>query len=246
MDDQFQLLFDKMKIEMQKQTIELTNNILDKMDEKLKPIQEENQRLNLKVEKLEKKVEVLERDRKRNNIIVHGLAEKEQSTLDLMMCLKNHISDDLGINIESYEINNIYRIGIKNKNEKPRPLLVSLVSAWKKAEITRNKRKLKELYITEDFSKETLEIRKSLQPKLMEERQKGNLAYIKYDKLIVKESSRNTEKRKRETTTSPLDKSQSKKLQITTGLVKNNRKNAFDMMRGRSQSLSTISTSTEQ
>lgn len=113
MDDQFQLLFDKMKIEMQKQTIELTNNILDKMDEKLKPIQEENQRLNLKVKKLEKKVEVLERDRKRNNIIVHGLAEKEQSTLDLMMCLKNHISDDLGINIESYEINNIYRIGKK-------------------------------------------------------------------------------------------------------------------------------------
>ncbi|CAH2094926.1 unnamed protein product [Euphydryas editha] len=67
MDGQFQLLFDKMKIEMQNQTIELTNTILDKMEEKLKPILEENKILKLKVEKLEKKVERLERDKRSNN-----------------------------------------------------------------------------------------------------------------------------------------------------------------------------------
>lgn len=245
MEEQFQLLFDKMKIEMQNQTIELTNNILDKMEEKLKPIQEENQRLNLKLEKLEKKVETLERDRKRNNIIVHGLAEKQQSTLDLIKCFKRILSDELGIKIESHEVNNIYRIGSRNKNEKPRPLLVSLVSGWNKVEIMKNKKSLKEVYITEDFSKETLEIRKLLQPKLKEERQKGNLVYIKYDKLIVKEKPRTTDKRKREITTTPQDKVETKKQQ-TTSLSKNNRINAFDMMRGRSKSLSTISTPTNQ
>ncbi|KAJ8705316.1 hypothetical protein PYW07_011143 [Mythimna separata] len=100
------------------------------MDEKLKPILEENQILKQKVDKLEKKVELLEREKKSNNIIIHGLPE-------------------------------------------------------------------------EDYSKETLEIRKSLQPKLIEERQKGNLVYIKYDKLIVKENSRPIDKRKREKSTSP-------------------------------------------
>lgn len=244
MEEQFQLLFDKMKIEMQNQTIELTKNILDKMEEKLKPIQEENQRLNLEVEKLEKKVEILERDRKRNNIIVHGLKEREQSTLDLIKCFKNLLSDEIGINLENHEINNIYRIGRINENGKPRPLLVSLVSGWKKVEIMKSKKKLKEAYITEDYSKETLEIRKSLQSKLKEERQKGNLAFIKYDKLIVKENSRTTDKRKREITTSPQDKLQPKKQQ--TSLSKNNRINAFDMMRGRSHSLSTIATPTKQ
>lgn len=246
MDAQFQLLFDKMKIEMQNQTIELTYNILEKMEEKLKPVLEENQRLKLKVEQLENKVGLLERDKRNNNIIIHGLAEQEQSTLDLINCIKEHMLEELGITIESYEVNKIYRIGIRNKNEKPRPLLVSLVSGWKKAEIMRNKKKLKELYITEDFSKETLEIRKSLLPKLMEERQKGNFAYIKYDKLIVKKNSRVImDKRKREKSTSPQTESQPKKQQATSS-SKNNRINAFDMMRGRSHSLSTISTSKNQ
>ncbi|XP_028160059.1 uncharacterized protein LOC114352603 [Ostrinia furnacalis] len=241
MEEQFQLLFDKMKIEMQNQTIELTNTILDKMDEKLKPILEENQILKEKVENLENKVELLEREKKSNNIIIHGLAEKEQTTLDLIKCIKKCFLDELGITIENYEINKIYRIGSRNKNEKPRPTLLSLVSGWKKTEIMRNKKKLKELYLTEDYSKKTLEIRKSLQSKLTEERQKGNLAYIKYDKLIVKENPRTIEKRKRDKSTSPQVELQPRKQQ-TLKSSKNNRINAFDVMRGRSNSLSTIPT----
>lgn len=248
MDEQFQLLFEKMKIEIQNQTIELTNTILGKMEEKLKPVLEENQSLKLKVEKLEKKVEFLERDRKGNNIIIHGLAEQEQSALDLIKRIKKCFLDELGITIEIHEINKIYRIGMRNKNEKPRPTLLSLVSGWKKAEILRNKKKSKELYITEDFSKETLEIRKSLQHKLMEERQKGNLGYIKYDKLIVKENPKAIDKRKRENSTSPQVELQPKKQQTqqTLSSTKNNRINAFDRMRDRSQSLSAISTTMKQ
>lgn len=245
MDEQFQLFFDKMKIEMQNQTIEITNNILGQMEEKLKPVIEENQKLKIKVDTLEKKVELLERDKKSNNIIIHGLEEREQSTLDLIKCVNKLFLEELGITIENHEINKIYRIGKRNKNEKPRPALLSLASGWKKSEIMRNKKKLKELYITEDFSKETLEIRKSLQPKLMEERQKGNLAYIKYDKLIVKENSRVIDKRKREKSTSPRVELQPKK-QLTESSAKNNRINAFDKMRGRSHSFSTISTTTKQ
>lgn len=244
MEEQFQLLFNKMKIEMQNQTIELTNTILDRMEEKLKPVLEENKILKLKVESMEKKVERLEKDKKRNNILIHGLEEKENSTLDLIINIKNCFLKELDITLEDYDINKIHRIGKKN-NEKPRPTLLSLVSEWKKNEIMRNKKKLKELYITEDYSKETLEIRKSLHPKLMEERKKGNLAYLKYDKLIVKEKSKAIDKRKREVSTSPQDDLQPRKQQ-TLSSSKNNIVNAFDILTSRSHSLSSISTTTKQ
>lgn len=56
----------------------------------------------------------------------------------------------------------------------------------------------------EDYSKEILEKRKQLQPQLEEEKKKGNIAYIKYDKLIVLNPKNNDgEKRKRETSDSP-------------------------------------------
>lgn len=245
MDEQFQLLFNKMKMEMQNQTTELTNIILDKMDEKLKPVLEANQMLKSKVEKLEKRVEILERDKRSNNIIVHGLAEKEHTTLDLIEHIGKSFLDEIGITLENYEINKIYRIGKINNNEKPRPILLSLVSGWKKIEIMKNKKKLKNIYITEDYSKETLEIRRSLQPKLMEERKKGNLAYIKYDKLVVKENSRTIDKRKREKSTPPQDELQPRKQQ-TLSTPKDSRANAFELMRSRSYSLTTTSSKAKQ
>lgn len=248
MEDQFQLLFDNMKIEMQKQTTELTNTLttelMNKMEEKLQPVLEENKILKLKVENLEKKVEYLERDKKNNNLIIHGLKEEEKSTPDLLKMVKQCFSEELNITLEEYEVNKIYRIGNTNKDGKPKPTLLSLTCGWKKNEIMKNKKKLKECYITEDYPKEVLEKRRSLQPKLNEERKKGHLAYIKYDKLIVKENKNVNEKRKREISTSPQTEQQPRKQTMTTS--KTNRINAFDMMRARSHSLSTCPSTKEQ
>ncbi|GBP47410.1 High-affinity choline transporter 1 [Eumeta japonica] len=56
---------------------------------------------------------------------------------------------------------------------------------------------------TEDFPKEVLAKRKALQEKLKEERKKGKIVFLKYDKLVVKENESIKEKRKRETSSSP-------------------------------------------
>lgn len=45
---------------------------------------------------------------------------------------------------------------------------------------------LKSIHITENYLKEVLVKRKELQVKLTEESQKGNTAYLNYDKVIVK------------------------------------------------------------
>ncbi|CAG4989728.1 unnamed protein product [Colias eurytheme] len=234
-----------MKIEMQNQTVELTNTIMEKIDDKLKPILEENKILKNKVENLEKRVGNLEREKKMNNIIIHGLKEDEKSIQDLLNNVKRHFLDELNFTLEDRDVNKIYRIGKGNNDNKPRPIVLSLVSGWRKSEIMKNKKKLKELYLTNDYSKETLEKRKALQSKVREEREKGNFAYIKYDKLVVKENPNSKDKRKRETSYSPQEDVQPRKQQTLTS-ASTSRKNAFDMMRIRSNSFSTSPTAMKQ
>lgn len=93
-------------------------------------------------------------------------------------------------------------------------------------------------YITEDFSKEMLEIRKDLQEKLKLEKEKGNEAFIRNNKLIIKEKTE-VEKRKRESSASPKD------LNVATSGEKNiiapskmHKTDIFTYMRARSSSLS--------
>lgn len=251
MEDQFQMLFEKMKTEMQNQNAELrdsiTKNIMDRMEEKLVPLIEENKNLKIKIEKLEKEIEFMKRGEKNNNIIIFGLEERETSTSELLQEVRDNLKNDLKINIEDYEINKIHRIGTKTKeNNKTRPVLCSFISNWKKSEIIKNKKYLQKIYISEDYPKEVLEKRKMLQVQLVEERKKGNIAYLKYDRLIVKENKDSQEKRKRESSASPSAYNNQPKKQQIVSSIKSNRTNAFDMMRSRSNSLSNLSNAKKQ
>ncbi|GBP92129.1 hypothetical protein EVAR_100304_1 [Eumeta japonica] len=103
------------------------------------------------------------------------------------------------------------------------------VSSRRRNLILKNKKKLPEgIYIKEDFTKETLEIRKSLQPKLEEERNKGNIAYLRGEKLITKKPSdiQKSEKRKRDPFYSPNQNQQP----FSAGPKKIAAKNAFEFM----------------
>ncbi|XP_063394702.1 uncharacterized protein LOC134679684 [Cydia fagiglandana] len=235
MEAQFELYFEKMQKEMHAQTEVITTRITETIDTKLKPLIEENDKLKKKVDLLEKKVEFMEKEKKSNNIIIHGLCESEKSTTELINHVQEKFLTELNISLEALDINKMYRIGKNKKDDKPRPTLLSFVSGWKKTEIMRNKNKSKELKLTEDHSKDILERRKALMPQLMEERNKGNIAYIKYDKLIVKEATNTKENRKRELSISPSNNSQPKKQQTATPPI-NKKTNAFDLMRARSSS----------
>ncbi|CAB3261583.1 unnamed protein product [Arctia plantaginis] len=81
---------------------------------------------------------------------------------------------------------------------------------------------------------------------LIEERKKGKIAFLKYDKLVVKENETTNEKRKRETSSSPHSSDIQPKRQQATVPFKANRTNAFDMMRMRSNSLTIAPTSKQQ
>ena len=239
MEEQFQLLFDKMKIEMQIQTNELkesiTNNILDRIDEKLTPLIEENEKLKQKICSLENEVEYLKKEKKSNNIVIYELEESEKSIPELLQNLKGIFKQDLNVTVEENEVNRLYRLGGTKVDNKHRPVLLSFTNGWKKDQIMMNKKNLKGIYVSEDYTKEVIKKRKALLPQLLEEKKKGNIAFLKYDKLVVKGS--NTDKRKRELSISPLSISTTNpRKQQTTNSIKLNRKNAFDLMRTRSTS----------
>lgn len=249
MDEQFQLLFDKMKIEMEKQTNDLkeslTKNIMDRIDEKLTPMVEENEKLKQKICNLENEIEYLKKEKKSNNIVLYGLEEREKSILELFQTVKEIFKRDLNLSVEENELNRLYRLGKNKAENKHRPVLLSFTNGWKKDQIIKNKKSLKEIYISEDYSKEVIEKRKALLPQLLEEKKKGNIAFLKYDKLVVK--GPNVDKRKRELSTSPQSTSTTKnKKQQTISSIRNNRTNAFDLMRIRSNSLTDILTHTSK
>ncbi|KAK9884380.1 hypothetical protein WA026_005336 [Henosepilachna vigintioctopunctata] len=195
------------------------------MDEKLIPIVEENKELKIRVDTLEKEIESLKREGRSNNIVVFGIEEKEKSTIELLLELKENIKQDLNIDIVNNEVNKLHSIGKKYpESSTPRPVICSFVNNWRKNEII----------------KKALKKRKELQTKLVEERNKGNIAYLKCDKLIIKENNTSQEKRKGDMSTSPFSSYTQPKNQPTLFTFKANRTNAFDKMRSRSNSFSNI------
>lgn len=206
-----ELLLQKIDEKLNQQTVAITNsitkNVMEALDDKMKLIVEENQVLKSRITELEQKLHNVEKEKRKNNLIFFGIGEMKKTEAELVEYMKELIVDT-GINMDSYEISNAYRIG-KWKDNKNRPIIVSFTTTWKKRMVQKNKSKLPPgIYIMEDYTKEVLERRKQLQGQLEEERKKGKNAFLVQDKLIVKDPmDKNREKRKRETSGSPSSSS---------------------------------------
>lgn len=234
-----------MKAEMAAQTKEITEavtkNVSDNINEKLTALVEENKSLKTELKILNDKIKSMEEHKKQNNIIFFGIKEEQRSESPIEAVIKV-LGKDMSIHINSSEINNAFRLGEK-KDNKPRPILVTFTTKWRRNEVLRNKRKLDpEVYVKEDLSKETLEKRKQLLPQLKEERAKGKICYFIKDKIIIKEPNDGKgDKRKRECISSP---NKSPKETSTMAPKKITKTNMLDYIaRGRAASLSLPSTS---
>lgn len=214
MDKNMELLLQKLEEKLDKQaeqiTQSVTRNVMEAIDDKMNTIIEENNYLKNKISELETKIKSLETAKRKNNLVFFGVEEEGKTETELVDHIKD-IVEDTGVQMNSQEISNLYRIGKKTEN-RSRPVVVSLTTMWKKHLILKNKSSLPpNIYVKEDYSKEILEKRKQLQPQLEEEKKKGNIAYLKRDQLIVvKSKDNNREKRKRETSSSPNQPTQKK------------------------------------
>lgn len=240
MNNDMEILFEKIKeqmaIQTEKITESVTKNVSENIDAKLKTIMEENKSLKTEVRSLQAKIKYMDSEKRRNNILIFGAKENQYE--NMIEEVKKIIETQTEAKIENHEINKAYRLGAKG--EKTRPILVSFTTTWKRNEIMRKKNKTAtDIYFKEDLSKETLEKRRELLPKLKEERERGKLAYIRGDKLIVREPIEGSrDKRKRNSLESP-NTSPSQEPAPAPKKKINKTTNMFDYMaRGRSASLS--------
>lgn len=166
-------------------TKRVTENVHRILDEKLKILEEKYENIEHRLENQETRLYYMEKQARERNLIFFGIPENQNSYIDLENELTGFIHHHFNITIESIDIQSVKRLG--KKTDKPRPIVVTFTTLRKKIEILRKKKKLDgtEYYIKEDYPKHIIEKRKELQDQVRVEREKGNKAFIKYDRLIV-------------------------------------------------------------
>lgn len=136
-------------------------------------------------EEQEKRLDFIEKEIRIRNLILFGIAEEEKTYPELETLIIGVIKGSLDVDLEKSEIEFVKRIG--KKSNKIRPIVFAVTTLGKKIEILQNKKKLDgtNCYIKQDYPKKIQEIRKTLQPLLEQETEKGNKAVIQYDKIVL-------------------------------------------------------------
>ena len=179
------------KIRMCSRDIEESLNFFQDIQEKKVHDLEEKIHNKTEIGQTEKiKIRQLE-DRQRNNLRLNGLKENEsesweQTELKVIKVFKNNL------NIKGVTIERAHRPGkISSKN--PRTIVMKLLNYKEKIKVLKNPHKLKRtnIYINEDYSFDTMVIRKKLLEEMKVNRNNGIYSIVIYDKLIVKEFRKN-------------------------------------------------------
>jgi len=163
---------------------------MERTDKTVKDMMEGRIATTEKMEKeLKTKLRMLEDRSRRNNLKIDGIKEMDKETWDdcekrIKEVLKNNLKMD-GIEIER-----AHRLGRKDHNkQRPRTIIFKL-SSWKqKQRILKNRNKLRHtgMFINEDFSDATNEIRKQLTIDMKKNREDGKYSVLVYDRLITRE-----------------------------------------------------------
>ena len=108
--------------------------------------------------------------------------------------MRDFIENELNLDAENIWIERAHRIGEKIKNDENnynRTIVVRFLSYKDKNKVLEHYREKKlwekKFYINEDFSDETIELRKELFKKVKKLREKGKFAKLVYNKIITHE-----------------------------------------------------------
>ena len=136
-----------------------------------------------------KLVEMEDRSR-RNNLGFDGLMENpkknwEECERKVQEVISNHLEIEHDVEIEK-----CYRME-KRKGNRPHMIVCNFLRFKYKQKILQNANKLKDtgIYVYQDFSNGTMEVRKSLWEIVLEYRRQGKYAFLNYRKIVVRDNS---------------------------------------------------------
>ena len=142
-------------------------------------LKQENSELRRKTDQLEERVSKIERERRRNNVVIHGLKSEDQEEDNLKVVIENFLKMKLKVDVKTKRV-----ISLGNG------YLVELNSTEDKGKIMKNKSKLRDvteakIFINDDMSKPERDIQAKIRTKANEERAKGKTVKIGFQKMIV-------------------------------------------------------------
>uniref|UniRef100_A0A8D9E6X4 L1 transposable element RRM domain-containing protein n=1 Tax=Cacopsylla melanoneura TaxID=428564 RepID=A0A8D9E6X4_9HEMI len=180
---------------LRKMSLDIRKDIKDELKVNIKaelqPLVGRMDKMEAKVEESENRLERYERERRENNIIIYNMIERGEETWeDLQKNVIDFLGTLLHVNIKEEDITRITRLG--QNRSKARPVLIRFVRYNTKTMVLKNRNRLKgsTIRIDEDFSQVIRQKRKNLLPELAKLRQEGKAAWLKYDKIVVKQETR--------------------------------------------------------
>ena len=189
----FQKLHDSLKTEIAdvikgnvelRRSLDLTQDKLDESTEVIKRHEAKFRQLNENSD-LSERVRSLEDYSRSSNIIIDGIPEtNDESNERLQVDISKILSEKMNV---TPKISTCHRIGNKTPSRN-RPIIVKLSSQDDRNKCLRNAPKLKgtNIFINEDVSNATQEIRRTKMPELMEKRKAGMIAYFSGTRIVTR------------------------------------------------------------
>nr|XP_034837725.1 protein unc-13 homolog C-like [Maniola hyperantus] len=196
-----------MELQLSQMEDKISNKVNSHMNKKFEDLNRDLQDLRSRSDNHEKRLYYLEKASVERNLVFFGVTENEKSYFDLLNTMINIIGQKIGVPVQELEIQSVKRLG--KRNSKPRPVSVVLTTLGSKISILKNKKRLDGtgIHVSQEFPVPILEKRRMLKTQLKTELEKGNVAYLNYDRLIIKEKPKSNTQKKRQLSTSPIQTS---------------------------------------
>ena len=175
----------------QKEVSELKQNVTTDNDQRV-AADRLLQKLDADVKRVDDTADYLENQSRRNNLRVDGVKEKPGETWeDTEAALRQVVQKELKLpaeQVDALKIERAHRTGATTA-QRDRTIVVKFSSFKERDAIIRAARTVKPrgVYVNEDYSQRVITRRKELLPQMKEARERGKVAYLSFDKLVVKD-----------------------------------------------------------
>lgn len=170
--------------------LEMAQNVSDKFDKQCKLIDElkaENEALKKDLRANNEKLTALNNYSRRSNLIFDGITEQPDETSSALLDKIHQVFGKMNIsNYKCIKLERYHRLGHK-AGKSNRPVIIRFSFFQDRELIWSNKKNLKgsQIYLREDFCKETLEYRQSLFPIIKAAKSDGKRCVVVGDTLII-------------------------------------------------------------
>ena len=142
---------------------------------------------------IEDGIDYIENQTRRNNLRIDGVIESPAETwADTEAAVRKTLATSLKLSerhANDIRIERSHRTGGDNHSDRPKTVVVKFESYKDRDTVMRAARKEKPrgVFVNEDLSQRVMARIRELMPRLREARQQGKIAYLSYDRLVVRD-----------------------------------------------------------